>query len=310
MPRNPYEVLGVAKTASEDDIKKAYRKLARQFHPDRNPGDKQAETKFKEVQEAYDLLSDKQRRAQFDQFGFEGSPFGAGGPGGFRWSGTGGPGGQNINPEDLADILRQFGMGGAGGTGGMGGIDPEELFGQQRRGGRGRRGRPAAPEAVESEITVPFDLAAKGGLLPLSLDGRQIDVKIPAGIADGKKLRLAGQAPGGGDLILTIHVEAHPYFHREGDNTVLEVPLTIAEAVLGGKIDVPTPDGTWGTVKVQPGTTTGQRLRLRGKGIGGGDLYLSFKIMAVPPADARSRELIEEFARLNPQDPRAGLGWK
>src|SRR3954470_14011837 len=109
MPRDPYEVLGVAKGASEEDIKKAYRKLARQHHPDRNPGDKQAETKFKEVQEAYDLLSDKDKRAQDDQFGFAGSPFaGGGGPGGFRWSGPGGT--QNIDPEDIASILRQFGM--------------------------------------------------------------------------------------------------------------------------------------------------------------------------------------------------------
>src|SRR5947207_5330192 len=124
MPRDPYEVLGVARSASEDDIKKSYRKLARQFHPDRNPGDKQAETKFKEVQEAYDLLSDKDKRAQYDQFGFAGGP-GQGGPGGgpFRWQGFEG---QNINPDDLSDILRQFGM---GGRGGMGGIDPEELFG-------------------------------------------------------------------------------------------------------------------------------------------------------------------------------------
>src|SRR5260370_26503677 len=145
MPRDPYEVLGVARSAPEDDIKKAYRKLARQFHPDRNPGDKQAEAKFKEVQEAYDLLSDKDKRAQYDQFGFAGPQFG-GGPGGLRWQGSpggggGGGGGQQIDPEDLASILRQFGMGGMGGAGGGGmGGDPGYLFGQRARSsGRGRR---------------------------------------------------------------------------------------------------------------------------------------------------------------------------
>jgi DnaJ-class molecular chaperone len=152
--------------------------------------------------------------------------------------------------------------------------------------------------------------AARGGVAPLSFDGREIDVKIPAGFKDGQKLRLAGQGPGGGDLILTVHVQAHPYFQREGDSTLLEVPLTIAESVLGGKIDVPTVDGTWLTVKVPPGTSSGSRLRLRGKGAAGGDQYLVFKIVGAPAADARSRELIEEFARLNPQNPRAGLGWE
>ena len=307
MPRDPYEVLGVARTASEDDIKKSYRKLARQYHPDRNPGDKQAEANFKEVQEAYDLLSDKDKRAQYDRFGFTAGA-GQGGPGGgpFRWQGFEG---QNINPEDLSDILRQFGMGGGrGGFGGGGDVDLEELFGGQRARGRGRR--PRQPEGVESEITVPFLPAARGGTVQLSVDGRQIDVKIPPGFEDGKKLRLAGQAPGGGDLFLTVHVEPHAYFKREGNDVVLEVPISIPEAVLGGKIDVPTVDGSWLTVKVPPGTSTGSRLRLRGKGVAGGDQYLSFKIMGAPAANERSRELIEEFARLNPQNPRAGLGWQ
>jgi DnaJ-class molecular chaperone len=301
MPRDPYEVLGVARNASDDDIKKSYRKLARQFHPDRNPGDKQAEAKFKEVQEAYDLLSDKTKRAQYDQFGFAGPQFG-GGPGGFRWQGGQG---QQVDPEDIASILRQFGM---GGMGGMGGIDQEELFGQRPR-GRTRRARPA-PEAVEHDITVPFMTAAQGGVVQLSVDDHQLDVKIPAGFEDGKKLRVAGQGVAGGDVILTIHVEPHPFFQREGNNLILEVPLSIAEAILGGKVDVPTLDGTWVTVKVPPGTSSGNRLRLRGKGIAGGDQYLTFKIMALPPANERSRELTEEFARLNPQNPRAGLGWK
>src|SRR5437870_480636 len=157
MPRDYYEVLGVAKTTSEDDIKKAYRNLARQFHPDRNPGDKQAEAKFKEIQDAYDVLSDKTKRAQYDQFGFAGGPGGGGTP--FGGAGPGGFSFQNIDPSQLQDILRGFGM---GGFGGMGGEDEESPFGRRTR-GRGHRPRPA--EAVEHDVAIPFLTAAQGGRL-------------------------------------------------------------------------------------------------------------------------------------------------
>jgi DnaJ-class molecular chaperone len=296
MPRDYYEVLGVPRDASEADIKKAYRKLARQHHPDRNPGDKQAEARFKEVQEAYDVLSDKTKRTQYDRFGVAG-PAGAG-QGPFRAQGGTGPGGfefQGVSPEDLESILGAFG----GDLGGM--------FGRGRARGRGRAARPA--ENVEAEVAIPFLRAAQGGTVSLSVDGRQIDVKVPAGVEEGKKLRLAGQGPGGGDLLVRIKIEPHPYFRREGNNLMVEVPISVSEAILGTKVDVPTLDGTHLTVKIPPGTSSGARLRLRGKGIAGGDQFVETKIVTPKVADARSRELIEEFARLNPQNPRASMPW-
>jgi DnaJ-class molecular chaperone len=301
MPRDLYEILGVRRDASEEDIKKAYRKLARQYHPDRNPGDKQAEVKFKEVQDAYDTLSDKNKRAQFDRFGHVGPDGGFGGARGgttFRWGG--GPGGpQEMDPNQAAEIFRQFFGGGMG--------DVDDLFTQP---GRGRRTRRAAPaQEVESEVSIPFLTAALGGTVNLNVNGRELAVKVPAGVEDGQTLRLQGQAPGGGNLRLVLRIQLHPFFRREGKNVILEVPLSLPEAVLGAKLDVPTLDGTKLTVKVPPGTSSGARLRLRGKGIQGGDQYIEIKVVAPAPKDARSREIIEEFARLNPQNPRAGLAW-
>ncbi len=304
MPRDYYEVLGVPRTASEAEIKKAYRKLARQHHPDRNPGDKQAEARFKEIQDAYEVLSDKTKREQYDRFGFAGPPPGGpGGPSGFHWSSGTPGGGVEFDPSDLASILRQFG--GGGGMGGQG-FDPSEVFGQRKR-GRGRRAAPAAE--TEAEVGIPFQTAALGGAVTISLDGRQIEVKIPPGVEDGNKLRLAGQGPEGTDLLLKLKIEPHPYFRREGNNLIVEAPLSLSEAVLGAKVDVPTLEGGRLTVKVPPGTSSHSRLRLRGKGIKGGDQLVEIKVVVPAPADERSRELIEEFARRNPQDPRAGLAW-
>jgi DnaJ-class molecular chaperone len=295
MPRDYYEVLGVPRNASEADIKKAYRKLARQHHPDRNPGNKQAEARFKEVQEAYDVLHDKAKREQYDRFGFAGPGFGGQGP--FRPEG-GGPGGfefQGVNPEDLESILGAFG-------GGLG-----DMFGGRRARGRGRTARP--PESVEAEVAVPFITASLGGTMSLQVDGRAIDLRVPAGIENGKKLRLKGQGPGGGDLFVRVKIEPHPYFRREGNNIILEAPVSISEAVLGAKVDVPTLDGTHLTVTVPAGTSSGARLRLRGKGVAGGDQFIEIKVAVPKNPDSRSRELIEEFARLNPQNPRANLPW-
>jgi DnaJ-class molecular chaperone len=294
MAADYYETLGVKRDASEEEIKRAYRKLARQYHPDRNPGDKQAETKFKEVQKAYDVLSDKKKRTQYDQFGEAGAEggFPGYGPGGttFHWE-TGD--GSDIDPSDLFNQI----FGGMGGT-----------AGRRTRGARTRRPEPAA-EPYETEISIPFTTAALGGSIDLRVNDRELTVKIPAGIEEGKKLRLQGQAPGGGDLSVVIRIQPHPYFRREGNNIILEVPLSLAEAVLGTRLDVPTLDDTRLTVKVPPGTSSGTRLRLRGKGINGGDQYIEIKVAVPAPANDRSRELIEEFARLNPQNPRAGLAW-
>ena len=306
MPRDYYEVLGVKNDASEEEIKKAYRKLAREFHPDRNPGDKKAEGKFKEVQEAYDVLSDQSKRSQYDRFGRVGPDGGGGGPGGqgFQW---GGPGGfQQVDPGEAADIFRQFFGGGAGGFGDVG--DIEELMGRRGRGrSRGRRAAPA-PE-VESEVAIPFVTAALGGTINIQVDGRELSVKIPAGVTDGQALRLQGQAPGGGNLKLVLRIQPHPYFRREGNNVILEVPLSVSEAILGTKVDVPTLDGSKLSVKVPPGTSSGARLRLRGKGIAGGDQFIEIKVVVPSSVDDRGRQLIEEFSRLHSQNPRAGLPW-
>jgi curved DNA-binding protein len=305
-----YDTLGVKRNASEAEIKSAYRKLARQYHPDRNPGDKQAESKFKEVQEAYDVLSDKTQRAQYDRFGTAG-PHGGfrespGGPGGaeFHW-GPGSGGFQEMDPSQAADLFRQF-FGGGGGA-----VDMDNIFGQQqpRRGrGRGRGRRPAAgAEEVETEVSIPFAIAALGGNITLQIDGRELSVKIPPGVEEGQVLRLHGQAPGGGDLRLRLHIEPHPLFRREGKNLLLEVPLALPEAVLGTTVEVPTLDGARLSVKIPPGTSSGTRLRLRGRGIAGGDQYIETKIVVPIATDDRSQQLLEEFARLHPQNPRAGL---
>jgi curved DNA-binding protein len=303
MPRDYYEVLGVGRDATEDQIKKAHRTLARKFHPDRNPGDKQAEAQFKEVQDAYDVLSDKTKRAQFDRFGFAGPQPGPGGGGGFHWGG-GAPGNGefNVDPEVFSQIF---------GNMGGGGINLDEVFGGRqsaRRGGRSRaRAQPQAAPPVD--VNVPFETAVQGGTITLRVGDKTIDLKVPAGTEDGKVMRLAGQAPGGADLHLRIRVEAHPHFRREGDDLVLTVPLALTEAVLGAKIDVPTVAGSKLSVKVPPGTSSGARLRLRGFGVNGGDQYLEFKVVVPAKLDEPSRELIEEFAKLNPQEPRSGAPW-
>jgi DnaJ-class molecular chaperone len=308
MPRDYYEVLGVDRSASDDAIKKAYRKLARENHPDRNPGDKQAEARFKEVQDAYDVLSDKTKRAQYDQFGFAGPQTGAGaGPGGFHWGG-GFPGGANveINPEDAQEIFSRIfdGLGGAG-------AGAEGIFGRGRsaRGGRRTGGRRPAAEPVTTEVTVPFETAALGGTVTLQVGPKTIDVHIPPGFPEGKTMRVAGQAPGGGDLLLKVAIAKHPHFRREGTDLILTLPLSVAEAILGARVDVPTLMGEKLTMKIPAGTSSGARLRLRGKGIAEGDMYVEIKILVPANIDERSRELIEEFARHNPQSPRTGAPW-
>jgi DnaJ-class molecular chaperone len=305
MARDYYEILGLKKGATENAIKQAYRKLARQYHPDRNPGDKQAEGRFKEVQQAYDVLSDKTKRAQYDRFGEAGLGAGfqggrSGPQAGFQW-GPGSGGFQEMDPDQAADLFRQF----FGGGEGAGAMDMEGIFGQRGRAARGRR--PPPPEEVEAEATIPFMTAAAGGSVTVRVDGREIDVKIPAGVREGQVLRLAGQGPGGGNLRLRLRIEPHPYFRREGDDIVLDVPLSTPEAILGTTVEVPTLDGSRLAVKIPPGTSSGKRLRLRGKGIAGGDQYIEVKVMVPRPTDDRSRELVEELARLNPQNPRAGL---
>ncbi|AWM41530.1 Curved DNA-binding protein [Gemmata obscuriglobus] len=309
MPRDPYEVLGVSKSATPEEINKAHRKLSKKYHPDRNPGDKQADANYKEVQTAHDILGDPDKKAQYDQFGFAGTQSGfpgAGGGfpgGGFPGGGFPGGGGQ-MDPEAAQRLFDMFG-------GGAGGPDLSDLFGGGRRKTRSRS-RPRA-EPIESDVTIPFDVAANGGSVGLEFGGRHIDVKVPAGIEEGKRLRVPADATGGQEVLLRVKIAPHPFFRREGNDLYLDVPLTIAEAVLGAKVDVPTLDGSklaLVTVTVPPGTSSGRKLRLRGKGVAGGDQYLVFKV-EVPSGsvDEKSRELITEFAQLNPQSPRANAPW-
>jgi DnaJ-class molecular chaperone len=302
MASDPYEVLGVSKTATTDEITKAYRKLARQYHPDRNPGDKGAEAKFKEIQNAYDVLNDPAKRSNFDRFG---SPEGARGSGFGGFSNFGG----NATQEDIQDLLRNF-MGGMGGGGGEGFQFEFGPFGQATGGRRGRqRASRAEPEDVEREITIPFLVAARGGQLDLDIDGRVIGVTIPEGAKEGQSLRLKGLLPGGANLKLKLHLAPHSYFRRDGDDLLVDVPISISEAVLGAKIDVPTLEGGTASVNVPPGASSGAKLRLKGLGISGGDLFAVLKIIVPKKIDDRSRKLMEEFAKLNPQSPRADMPW-
>jgi DnaJ-class molecular chaperone len=293
MPRDPYEVLGVSRTASDEEIKKAYRKLAAKHHPDRNPGDKAAEAAFKEVSAAYETLSDADKRQRFDRFGHGGGPGGGGFPGG----------GPQVDPQAAEELFRTM----FGGQAGGGGFDLGDLLGGGRR--RGGRQRPR-PEEIESEVTVPFETAASGGTVSLSVGGRDIDVRVPAGMADGKKLRVPASATGSADLILTVRVSPHPYFKRDGNDLLLEVPVSVSEAVLGGRVEVPTLAGERLTVRVPPGASSGARIRLAGKGLAGGDQYLVVKIVAPKAVPDEARELMERFAAAAPQDARAGVAWK
>ena len=327
--RDYYEVLGVARDATPDAIKKAYRTLARKHHPDVNPGDKSAEAKFKEAQTAYDVLSDAEKRALYDRYGaagFEG--FAAAGPraGAAEWAARqAGPGGAGFENFDFSQF---FGPGVAGfqhpAEEAEGGGIFEDLI-SRVRGGKGAR-RSAGPRpgrSLEAHLTIPFLTAVRGGETSIEVqreDERRetLVVKIPPGIESGAKLRLRGQGEPGeknaprGDLTIHVAVDPHPYFNREGRNLTVEVPVTIAEAALGAKIDAPTLAGPR-SLNVPPGTSSGQKLRLRGQGVpasGGkpdGDLFIILKVVVPKKIDDTSKQLIREFADRNPQDPRAGL---
>lgn len=332
--RDFYEVLGVAKGATPEQVKKAYRALARKHHPDVNPGDKKSEAAFKEAQKAYDVLSDPEKRKLFDQFGmaaFDGNSAGprpGTGGGAAEWAARqagGGAGGfENI---DLSAFFGQGagpGMAGGPDDAGHGGSLFEELIGRVRgdRGAR-RRAGPRAPRAAEAPLTIPFLTAVRGGETSIQVDreeGRRetIVVKIPPGVESGQRLRLRGkgepsdQRGVNGDLNVVLSVQPHPYFGREGRDLRVEAPIGLAEAVLGARIEVPTLDGNR-TLPIPPGTSSGQRLRLRGQGVPAhketpaGDLFVVVKVVVPKGIDDESRRLIESFAEKNPMTPRAGL---
>ncbi|MFW5733119.1 MAG: DnaJ C-terminal domain-containing protein [Planctomycetota bacterium] len=328
-----YDVLGVSRSASDSEIKSAYRKLARQYHPDVNK-EGGSEQKFKQATEAYEVLSNPEKRKMYDQFGHAGPGGGFGGAGAQStgWSN----GGQTVNFEDF------FGGGGPRGAGGRGRagsgfmrMSLEEIMDALRGGGGGqaagtrtrRRPRRAAKgQDVQHDLQLHFVEAIHGTTKTLKIaqgpggtEGSEtIDIKIPPGVKDGQKIRVKGKGqagPGGqGDLYIVCHVRQHPFFRREGNDIHVDVPISVGEAVLGGKVDVPTLDGLT-TVTIPPGTPSGRKLRLRGQGVEGrdggkGDQYIAIKI--VPPGDLseEGRELIEKFSEVTQHDPRSDAPWK
>ena len=325
-----YQLLGVAKNANEKDIKQAFRKLARKHHPDVNPGDLGAEQKFKEINEAHEVLSDPDKRRKYDQLGanwkqyeqYAGPrPGGPGAPGGFP--GFGG-GGFNVEFErgeggGFSDFFRTF-FGG--------GVDIDDLFGQGYPGARraGRRGRaaqgfgqpPLQPgRDVTAQIEVTLEEAFHGTVKRLTLDGQSIDVRLKKGVKDGSKVRVAGKgepgAAGPGDLYLDVKMRPHHIYRREGDDLYVDVPVTFAEAALGAEIEVPTMSGKVG-IKVPAGSQNGRLLRLKGKGMpklkdtGEGDLFAKLTVVVPKKLNEREQELVQELASLDEENPRAHLG--
>src|SRR5216683_2542637 len=394
-----YGVLGVKKAASSDDIRKAFRKLARKYHPDVNPGDKAAEEKFKTLSEANDVLSDPKKRKIYDQLGFysdnidpaaaeayaRGGPTGAGGFGGFPGAQPGAAG-QGVPFDfrgfDFSDMFEGArSQRSAGGGGGFRDIF-SGMFGG--RGGAAQEG-PEPRSDLEYQVNVPFWTAIRGGVMRLNITrqdtcanchgngyieqpgvcpqckgkgtieqtgGRMkfnvtcprchgtgknistcpvchgegtvertdpLEVRIKAGTRDGQRIRIAGKGNAGlrggppGDLYVIIRTDQHPVFRREGDDIYVTVPVTAVEAALGAKIEVPTIDGR-SVLKIPPGTQSGQKLRLREKGVPSatqdgvrGDEIVEVKVVVPMPQDERSKEILRELAKLNPQDPRAEL---
>jgi molecular chaperone DnaJ len=399
-----YEILGVKKSASAEEIRKAFRKLARKYHPDVNPGDKGAEEKFKALSEANDVLSDPKKRKIYDQVGFysdnidpataeayargggQGGFAGGGAPGGFPGGGAGG--GQGVPFDfggfDFSDLADSAGRRRSGGGGGF-----RDIFSGIFGGGRGTA-TDVGPEAgsdLEYQVNVPFWTAIRGGVMRLNISRQDVctschgqgyieapgkcpecngtgqitqtggrmkfnvacprcqgtgknisscptchgegtvsrtepmEVRIKAGTRDGQRIRLAGKGNAGshggvaGDLYVIIRTEEHPVFRREGDDIYLTVPVNATEAALGAKIEVPTIDGR-ALLKIPPGTQSGQKLRLREKGVPSatkdgvrGDEIVEITVTVPMPRDERTKELLRELAKLNPEDPREEL-WK
>jgi molecular chaperone DnaJ len=372
-----YELLGVPRKASAKDIRTAFRKLARKYHPDLNPGDKSAEEKFKQIQEAYDVLTDSKKRQMYDQYGFYSENLPPGGyPGGHEGAGE-----PNVNFD-----FGGFDFGGGTGPGGGGGASFRDLF-SQFFGGRG--GAHMEPEHepggdLEYQIEIDFWDAVRGAVKKLSItrmdscqtchgtgaigspqtcptchgtgsvqqaagkmrfnvpcthcggtgklrtpcktcggEGRvrrteSIDVRIPAGVANGGRVRVPGKGNAGtmgapvGDLYLRVVVRPHPFFERRGNDLYTKVPVTVAEATLGAKIEVPTMDGR-SLVRIPPGTNSGKTLRLREKGVPSarngarGDQYVEIQVVVPQPTDERVRTLMKDLEKVAPEDPRKDL---
>ncbi|GAA4194554.1 DnaJ C-terminal domain-containing protein [Microbacterium oryzae] len=310
-----YKVLGVDKGVSEAELKKTYRKLARTYHPDSNPGDAAAEAKFKEISEAYSVLSDAEQRKEYDELRAMGS--------GARFTAPGGGGGgfddvfsrftqqRTSTPGDFDDIFSMFSGGGGPGFG-------SGRFGQSTGGYRGFGG-PSRGADVRARTTLDFTTAARGETITLQgEDGRPFKVKVPAGVADGQKIRLRGRgrpSPDGGengDVVVEVAVRPHPVFTREGLNVRVTVPVTFTEAVFGATIEVPTLGGETVKLRVAPGTPSGRVLRVKGRGIvtskGTGDLLAEVQVAVPAHLDERAREALEAYREAESREnPRADM---
>jgi molecular chaperone DnaJ len=340
-----YGILGVKKNASTDEIRKAFRKLARKYHPDVNPNNKAAEEKFKEISEANDILTDPKKRKVYDQLGFysdnidpaaaeaysRGGGFGAGGFGGFPGQSRGGQ--QEVQFDfsdfDFGQFSNAAGQAGRqqqrGGTGGF-----RDIFGSMF-GGFGGGVDPNAPQSgqdLEYQVNVGFWQAIKGDTVRLNIQrpsangqmiAEPVEFRLKAGTRDGQRIRLPHNGTPGrnggaaGDLFLIIRISDHPVFRRDADNIYITVPVTVTEAALGAKIDVPTIDGR-AQLRIPPGTQSGQKLRMREKGVKSatregiiGDQIVEVKVVVPQVRDERSKEILREIAQLNPSDPRADL---
>lgn len=308
-----YKILGVSKSASADEIRKAYRKLARENHPDAKPNDAGAAERFKQIQEAYDTLSDATKRKQYDQFGSAYQQAGRAGAGPNPFAGGGGFGGYSSGgPIDLGDLF------------GQGGVDFSEFFGGATPSGSGRKGKRTASrgEDVRATVKIPFETAVSGGAVDVRIDrGGDVEtlaVKVPPGVNSGQVVRLAGQGSpslrGGaaGDLYLTIDIEPHAFFRREGSNLLIDVPITPSEAVLGTKVEVPTLSEGLVVLKIPPGTSSGAKLRLRGKGVidsqthQAGDQFVVVKIVIPKEISDEDKSLYKKLAERE-ASPRVGL---
>ena len=290
-----YATLGVSKTATEKEIKQAYRRLARKYHPDVNPGDKSAEEKFKDISEANEVLSDPEKRAKYDQFGDQ-------------WSRV------NVAPGDWQNYTGQRGAGEFNFQGGGFGDFFEMLFGEPFRGAavRGQR-RASYSRDVESQLEVSLEEAFSGATRAFTLDGRRIEVKSPKGVKEGSRIKLAGQGVGGhdgrrGDLYLIVKMRPHPKFERKHADLHCEVSVPYYTAAIGGEAQAPTMGGRV-SMKIPPGTQGGQVFRLSGQGIphlhgeGYGNLYVKIRITTPKTLSAREKELLTELADLHKRSP-------
>jgi molecular chaperone DnaJ len=313
-----YKVLGVSKDVSEADLKKTYRKLARKYHPDSNPGDAAAEAKFKEVSEAYSVLSDAEERKEYDQVRAMGSGARFTAPG----SGAQGGGFDDVFGGMFGGGQRGYTFQQGGQNGGfddvLGGLFGNGRFGSASGGYRGYGG-PTRGRDVTAHTTIDFLTATKGETISLQAsDGKPFKVKIPAGVADGQKIKLRGKgepSPDGGeagDIVLTVTVRKHPVFERDGLNLRVTVPVTFAEAALGATIEVPTLGGDPVKLRVAPGTPSGRVLRVKGRGVqtakGTGDLLAVVQVAVPSHLSGEAKEALEAFAeKLPDENPREDL---